>query len=538
MSKECNLVRELFPLYAEQLVSAETAAYIEDHLAGCPACTREWEGLNRPLPDPLPQENRTSHQGFERKLFTKLKKTMVIAALLIVMGGTGIAGASYLAGKNIGMDDPVYRFAQELDLFTEINATKTVDDIQITVNKGLFDSTRSVIFLQFSDSSQSFPQVTLADDQGNQYDEKSGKGWENKYFMLEFEPLKPEAQAVNLSLALGEAGEETKARTEYTFPVDVVKTAQYTRIIYPNQEKTVASLRISLEKVILGVSESEVRLKLDWPTDYSVAGIGVGRGEAYFPTSIVKAPDTPPPPGEALPPPGGLMSGYASASGINYSSDGPPENRPALYDLTKRSEVEVENGEYRTTQFPCQVEATLKFAPVSQETEELEVLLPPIYLYQKVAEDNELLLDFRENGGSSINDKDNKDNKGNMGNIDNKDNEDNMGDNGKKEINLSKSMAYPEGEIILEKAWRENDTVSISYRLSSSSAPGAVLPHFELKSNQGMKLGEARFDRENPNLLIFSLYEPGSEEMILSLDSIGNLLPREKFTLDFGDSKE
>jgi hypothetical protein len=177
----------------------------------------------------------------------------------------------------------------------------------------------------------------MADDSGKQYEQRRAKGWHGKYFMFEFEPVGLETQELIVSLSLDESQEH---RAEYTFPVDVVKTAQYTKIIYPNQEKELSYLKITLDKAVLGVSESEFKLRFDWPIDNSVAGIGLGRGSAYFPTSVTKVPDTPPPPGMGAPPPGGLMSGYASTVGINYRPQDPPENRPALYDLTGRQEVE------------------------------------------------------------------------------------------------------------------------------------------------------------------------------------------------------
>jgi len=494
MLKECSLIQELLPLYAENLVSAETDEYIRKHLAGCTCCAQEWDNFIEPLPDPLPRENLMPEKGAEKTLYTRLKKTVAVVVLLLAMGGTGLAYASYNAGKHVGTSDPAYRFAQELGLFTEISQTKTIGDIQVTMDKGLFDSTRSVLFIKLSDASKTMPQVKLIDQNGRQYDQKSGRGWQNESFMLEFEPVGLETQDVNVSLALDES-EETWV--DFTFPVDVVKTAEYTRIIYPNQEKNLSDLKITLEKAVLGVSESEFKVYFDWPVDGSVAGIGVGRGTAYFPTSVKKAPDTPPP-GMAAPPPGGLMSGYAAAYGINYRPEDPPGDRPALYDLTVRQEVEVQGGEYKTTQFPCQVVATLKFAPMKHETEKMELLLPPIYIYEKGADEPKLHLNFQE----------------------------------KSELNMGTSIPFQDKMLVVEKAWREENSVNISYRMESSDSIETVLPHFELTDTQDMKQVQMRFDRDNPQVIIFSLYNEEAEEFFLKLDSIGQLLSREKFTLD------
>lgn len=493
--KECSFIQELLPLYAENLVSEETTELIKEHLAGCTGCAQEWENFIRPLPDPVALEKVTPEKGIENKLFQRLKKTAAAVVLLVIMSGAGLTYASYTAGKHVGTDDPAYRFAKELGLFTEIKQTKDLEDFQVTLDKGLFDSTRSILFINLSSSTNTIPQVNLADDSGRQYEQRRAKGWHNKYFMFEFEPVGLEAKELSVSLSPDESQEQ---RTEFTFPVDVVKTAQYTKVVYPNQEKKLSSLKITLEKAILGVSESEFKVRLDWPTDNTVAGIGLGRGSAYFPTSVTKAPDIPPPPGMGAPPPGGLMSGYASTVGINYRPQDPPINRPALYDLTGRQEVEVEGAEYRTTQFPCQVLATLKFAPVKQETEQLELLLPPVYLYKKVTESPKVQLNFED----------------------------------KNELLLEKSVAFPQGKLIIEKAWLEKNQLYLSYRLETSAKPETIIPHFGLLDNQGMKQGSMRFDREKSEVIIFSLYNEGTKEFALRLDSIGQLLPREKFTLD------
>ena len=38
---ECSIVKDLLPLYVEDMVSAETARYVSEHLKGCPVCKAE-----------------------------------------------------------------------------------------------------------------------------------------------------------------------------------------------------------------------------------------------------------------------------------------------------------------------------------------------------------------------------------------------------------------------------------------------------------------------------------------------------------------
>ena len=45
MKTECSVVRDLLPLYVENMVSLETAQYVKSHLAECPECQAELESL-------------------------------------------------------------------------------------------------------------------------------------------------------------------------------------------------------------------------------------------------------------------------------------------------------------------------------------------------------------------------------------------------------------------------------------------------------------------------------------------------------------
>ena len=43
MKTECNIFRDLLPLYVENMVSEETAQYINEHLKECSECQKEFE---------------------------------------------------------------------------------------------------------------------------------------------------------------------------------------------------------------------------------------------------------------------------------------------------------------------------------------------------------------------------------------------------------------------------------------------------------------------------------------------------------------
>ena len=89
---DCPIVRDLLPLYIDQVVSPETAQAVEEHLEDCPDCRREYESLTAHLPETLPEETDTSRQfgdfikrvKWKQKLSDGLTIFLLLAALLAV----------------------------------------------------------------------------------------------------------------------------------------------------------------------------------------------------------------------------------------------------------------------------------------------------------------------------------------------------------------------------------------------------------------------------------------------------------------------
>ena len=49
MKNECSIVRDILPLYAEKMVSKDTAEFVKGHLENCPVCCAELEKLREPV---------------------------------------------------------------------------------------------------------------------------------------------------------------------------------------------------------------------------------------------------------------------------------------------------------------------------------------------------------------------------------------------------------------------------------------------------------------------------------------------------------
>lgn len=95
MKNECSIVRDILPLYLENMVSDETGAFVKEHLKGCPECTAELEALKAgPKVEKISSEMRDSLEvevmksmKATRKKFRKkaYRVAAVIAGIFIIV---------------------------------------------------------------------------------------------------------------------------------------------------------------------------------------------------------------------------------------------------------------------------------------------------------------------------------------------------------------------------------------------------------------------------------------------------------------------
>ena len=89
MKLECDVIRDLLPLYAEKLASPASSALVEQHLAECPACRAELEQMEKPVPvQPEPQPDAPLRSI--RKTMQKKSIRIAAAAVLAVLCAFGL----------------------------------------------------------------------------------------------------------------------------------------------------------------------------------------------------------------------------------------------------------------------------------------------------------------------------------------------------------------------------------------------------------------------------------------------------------------
>ena len=88
MKQECSIVRDLLPLYVEDMVSPETAEFVGEHLKSCETCQAEVQRLRQP-PDVTPpaQEERPEAplRLLQRKLLIKRIQTALLAGAFVLV---------------------------------------------------------------------------------------------------------------------------------------------------------------------------------------------------------------------------------------------------------------------------------------------------------------------------------------------------------------------------------------------------------------------------------------------------------------------
>ena len=103
MKTECSVVRDLLPLYVEDMVSPETAQYVKSHLDECPECQSEYESLKEGA-ELVAIEKKPMSEVTEAKPFKTIMKrlnrqfySVAYAALIFLI----FLGVGWTGGENL-----------------------------------------------------------------------------------------------------------------------------------------------------------------------------------------------------------------------------------------------------------------------------------------------------------------------------------------------------------------------------------------------------------------------------------------------------
>lgn len=83
MKTDCEIIRDLMPLCAEQIASDKSRALVETHIAECPDCREAYAAMQQP--EPAITLNKTEAEHFQNS-YKKQKKHLVLKIVLIAAG--------------------------------------------------------------------------------------------------------------------------------------------------------------------------------------------------------------------------------------------------------------------------------------------------------------------------------------------------------------------------------------------------------------------------------------------------------------------
>lgn len=81
MSNKCNLIKDILPLYVEDMVSTDTIEFVREHLEHCDECRAEFERMRKPA-DFIPDTDIVPLKRIKRDLFIKRLQTIFFTAIL------------------------------------------------------------------------------------------------------------------------------------------------------------------------------------------------------------------------------------------------------------------------------------------------------------------------------------------------------------------------------------------------------------------------------------------------------------------------
>ena len=79
MKRECSIVRDVLPLYFENMVSEDTAVFVKEHLDSCQECRKVYDGMKKI------NYNKEDDEQIEINHLKKYSRHMLILKVVLVI---------------------------------------------------------------------------------------------------------------------------------------------------------------------------------------------------------------------------------------------------------------------------------------------------------------------------------------------------------------------------------------------------------------------------------------------------------------------
>lgn len=97
MKNSCNIIRDILPLYIENMISDDTKAFVDEHIAECAECRTELEQMKKST-EFIADTNAAPLKNLKKKLLIKKVQTIIFAAALtfaIVLSAVSVLTAPH-----------------------------------------------------------------------------------------------------------------------------------------------------------------------------------------------------------------------------------------------------------------------------------------------------------------------------------------------------------------------------------------------------------------------------------------------------------
>lgn len=86
MKKECSIIRDILPLYFENMVSEDTAEFVKKHIENCPDCAAELKAMKsgKEISETEPSKRESDAKvitAVKKKIAKKIVKTVAVVCL-------------------------------------------------------------------------------------------------------------------------------------------------------------------------------------------------------------------------------------------------------------------------------------------------------------------------------------------------------------------------------------------------------------------------------------------------------------------------
>lgn len=141
MEISCNVIRDLLPLYAEDMVSGDSKKLVEEHLDGCEGCSRELAQLQKE--EKVPAEVETHSLDRVKRLIRRKRIVCLLTVALFMV--TAVLGVTLMMDAKIYLDaEDVVTYTDQLengDIYVQFNnwpnGLGTVSNDEASINHGV-----------------------------------------------------------------------------------------------------------------------------------------------------------------------------------------------------------------------------------------------------------------------------------------------------------------------------------------------------------------------------------------------------------------